>query len=319
MTRPGATGNQAARFAGFPAGGALLLRIPARLMSFVQRLRYRLEYAAFLGLAGIVRALPLGWASWLSGKGWRLFAPLSSRHPRAVANVAACFPNLDAKAQRVLVGDMWETLGRTFGESFHLAEIVASDRISFDSGTMAAIRARPGGKIFCGLHMGNWELTAIGGRHAGLSVAGVYQRIKNPHVDAWVTANRAPLYPAGLYAKGAATAKALMRHVKDGGALGILADLRDKRGVPVPFFGRPAPSNIFPALLAVTFGLPLYACRVTRLPGVRFQLDVEEVPVTRTGNRDADIEATLAALQATFERYVRDNPGQWMWAHRRWG
>lgn len=291
----------------------------ALLMSLAQRLRYRLEYAAFLILAGIVRLLPLEWASGVSGKGWRVFAPFSSRHPRAVAHLAQCFPDMTPHKRAALIGDMWEALGRTFGESFHLDDIAGSDRIEIDPAALALIRSHEGGQVFCALHMGNWEVLAIAAQQAGFGIAGVYQRIKNPHVDAWVTRNRSPFYPGGLYAKGPSTAKTLMRHVRDGGALGLLADLRDKRGVPVPFFGRPAPSNIFPALLSVSLGAPLLACRVTRLPGVRFRLDIVEVPVTRTGKRDSDIEATLAALQGEFERFVRENPGQWMWAHRRWG
>lgn len=288
-------------------------------MSVLQTLRYRLEYGVFLALAGIVRVLPLEWASLLSGKGWRLFAPLSSRHPRAVAHLAQCFPDMDPARRRALVGDMWETLGRTFGESFHLDALAGSDRVVVEPEALALIRSHAGPKVFCAPHMGNWEVLALAAQASGFGIAGVYQRIKNPFVDAWVTKNRAPFYPGGLYAKAPATAKTLMRHVRGGGAVGLLADLRDKRGVPVPFFGRPAPTNIFPALLAVTLDAPLLACRVTRLPGVRFRLHVEDVPVSRTGDRDADIAATLAALQATFERYVRDNPGQWMWAHRRWG
>ena len=39
----------------------------------------------------------------------------------------------------------------------------------------------------------------------------------------------------------------------------LLADLRDDNGAAVPFFGTPALSTVFPALLARKTGRPLYA------------------------------------------------------------
>ena len=86
----------------------------------------------------------------------------------------------------------------------------------------------------------------------------------------------------------------------------------------VPFFGREAWSNPFPALIARSQGLPLYAARVRRLPDQRFSLRIEPVEVPNTGDRDADVRAATANLQLQFEAFVREAPEQWMWAHRRW-
>jgi KDO2-lipid IV(A) lauroyltransferase len=41
-----------------------------------------------------------------------------------------------------------------------------------------------------------------------------------------------------------------------------------------------------------------------------------DVPVT--GDREADIVAATANVQAQFEAFLRLAPEQWMWAHRRW-
>ena len=52
--------------------------------------------------------------------------------------------------------------------------------------------------------------------------------------------------------------------------------------------------------------------------GARFSIKTEPVALQRTGDRDADVAAATAALQATYERFIREAPEQWMWAHRRW-
>ena len=166
--------------------------------------------------------------------------------------------------------------------------------------------------------MGNWEIMALAGTRFGVPLTGVYQQLTNTLVDSYTLEQRAPLYSGGLFDKSPATARTLLRRAREGGYPAFVADLREKRGVPTIFFGRRAMSNPFPALIARSVGLPLYAARVLRKPGVKFQMRIEEVEVPRTGDRDADVLAATQALQARFEEFVREAPEQWMWAHRRW-
>ncbi len=56
-----------------------------------------------------------------------------------------------------------------------------------------------------------------------------------------------------------------------------------------------------------------------RNAGVHFRIQVEEIDVQRTGDRDVDIEETTRRIHALFESWIREHPEQWMWAHRRWG
>jgi KDO2-lipid IV(A) lauroyltransferase len=58
---------------------------------------------------------------------------------------------------------------------------------------------------------------------------------------------------------------------------------------------------------------------VLREKDANFRIKLEEVPVVRTGDREADVIATTANLQAALERNIRERPGEWMWGHRRWG
>ena len=153
-------------------------------MNLARRLRHRIEYLAFLTIAGIIRALPLEMASRWSGAGWRLVAPRLGRHRRALQNLALAFPEKSpAEIERIARG-MWDNLGRTFAEFFHLQETVAGDRIEFERPEMLdAMRARGGGMVACGLHLGNWEITAQAAVRCGAQAAGVYQKITNPLVD----------------------------------------------------------------------------------------------------------------------------------------
>jgi len=283
-------------------------------------LRYRLEDLAF-GLSGFCfGALPLEAASWVSGKVWRILGPRlgNRRQHRALANLARAFPEKSAVEHAALAAAMWENLGRIFAETFRLASIAASDRLSIEA--PSDFGAANAASVVCAAHQGNWEIAVLAVlAKTTAQPAGVYQRIKNPLVDARVRKIRDFLYPGGLFPKNPATPRQLIRHAREGGTLAVLADQRDMRGPRVPFFGQPAPSTPFPAMVARTLGLKLYAGEIIRKPNVHFAIRLIEIPVPQTEDREADIVAATAALQAEFERTIRLHPEQWMWSHRRWG
>ena len=282
-------------------------------------LRHRLEYVGFRAAQAAATALPLEAVSATSGLAWRLIAPRLHRQERALRNLAIAFPELSEAERKRIAAAMWENLGRTFGESFHLKEIAAEKRVRFEPMEQLKEIIRGGPCVVCGLHLGNWELVAYASKLMGASFTGVYQRLSNPLVDEETRKLRAFLYEGGLLPKTPVSARALMKAAKSGGYPAFLADLRDDNGTPVPFFGTPALSTVFPALLARKTGLPLYAGAAFREPKVRFVIRAARVEVPHTHDHAADAIAGTAALHAQFEAFIRQAPEQWMWAHRKWG
>jgi Kdo2-lipid IVA lauroyltransferase/acyltransferase len=288
------------------------------MMTFPKNLRYRLEYAGFRLIQAAISARPLEAASRESGMAWRLIAPRLHRQKRALDNLALAYPDMPLAERERIAADMWENLGRTFAEGFFLEQIMAEGRVTFEPMEQLREIARGGPCIVCGLHLGNWELVAYAGKLMGAPFTGVYQRLSNPYVDAATLELREPLYEGGLLPKTPVTARALLKTAKQGGYPAFLADLRDDNGAAVPFFGAPAHSTVFPALLARTTGLPLYAGAAFRRPNVNFTIRGARIPIPETNNREADAIAGTAALQKQFEAFIREAPEQWMWGHRRW-
>jgi KDO2-lipid IV(A) lauroyltransferase len=294
--------------------------VVGRLMKFPKELRLRVEFVAVWLMIVLARAMPLQMASWLSGKLWRLIAPHLSRQKRALANLELALPEKSSSERKAIAAAMWENLGRTFAEGLCIPEVIKGDRIVFEpaeSFDAAASGAKP--FIVCGLHLGNWEILAHGGERLGISLIGVYQRLSNPYVDALTRSLREPLYKAGLTPKTPVAARILLRAIKDGASPCFLADLRDDNGPFVPFFGQPARSTVFPALLARRTGVPLYAGAAFRRPGGRFSIRIVPIPMPRTNDSAADALAATKTLQRQFEAFIREAPDQWMWAHRKWG
>ena len=278
-----------------------------------------LEYAAVRAIAGGFRRLSLDTASALMGAIWRAIAPLGPRHARALGHIALALPELDEAARRRIVIGMWENLGRVAGETLLIDRLVADpSRFEIPPATAEALLSAGEGAVLVSLHTGNWEIIVRGATAAGLTATGVYKALDNPVVDRWLRSMRAPLYPGGLLAKSSEAARLLIARAKAGETIAVMADLRDSRGIQVPFFGRPAYANPFPAMVARMTGRPMIAGRAVRLDGARFRIDATIIPVAATGDRSADVAAATAAMHAVFEGWIREYPEQWMWIHRKW-
>lgn len=293
-------------------------------------LQFRLEYAALRLLVAIVRAFPLDTAVAISARIWRWVARLDKRrHARALANLAIAFPEKSARERERIALRMWENLGRVMAETMQLDRILADPaRIEIiDPHVFNRYRDKDGGIIGVTLHTGNWELAVYPLSAGGKTPAAVYRLVKNPYVDRYLRAQRRHLYPGGLFGKGKAfgneearkTARLIMDYVRQGGQLGLVCDLFDKKGLAVPFFGQPARSTPAAAMIARRTGARIWIGRTIRQgKGSNFKIEFKELKVPRTANQGDDIKAATAAMQAQFEAWVREYPEQWMWSNRRW-
>ena len=122
-----------------------------------------------------------------------------------------------------------------------------------------------------------------------------------------------------MFAKGSDGARAAMKHMARGGSLGLLVDQKLNDGVAVPFFGRPAMTATAMAQLALRYKCTVLPARMVRIGPARFRLVVEG-PLTAplTGDRHADVYALTLAMNQVLERWIREDPGAWLWLHRRW-
>jgi Kdo2-lipid IVA lauroyltransferase/acyltransferase len=298
----------------------------ARLKDTVLDWRYRVEYVALRIIIAAVRAMPLDRAVRVSAWCWKTIAPLLRRHTRALNNLTIAFPEKTAAERDVIARAMWANLGRVMAETMQLDRIIADpSRIEITSQRIfQRYKGRLGPAVGVSLHMGNWELAIWPLTSAGAEPAAVYRSVNNPYVDRYLRDQRKVLYPGGLLAKGREedskkTVRIITDYVRKGGRLGIVSDLHDNQGIPVPFFGTPAKSVAAPALIARRLGVRIWMARCIRVgTESRFRIEMKELKVTRTTNQGEDIRTITAAMQAQFEEWIRETPEQWMWSNRRW-
>jgi KDO2-lipid IV(A) lauroyltransferase len=291
---------------------------------------HAIEAALLHAIFVLARAIPVDWAS--AAGGW-IARTIGSRLPVSRTgrrNLRRAFPGKsDAEIERTLRG-VWDNLGRTVAEYPHLLKIWDFDPEQPDkagriqiAGAAEFIALRDDGKpaLIFSAHLGNWELLPLAASRHHLPLSIVFRPPNNPHAAELVTRIRAEAHgrEGGLLPSGVEGAMAAVTALEQGDHLGMLVDQRFRRGVLVPFFGRPAQTGTVLAKLARRFDCPLHGARVERLGGARFRVSLTPpLEVPRTGDAEADIAETMRRVTAVIEEWVRERPEQWLWLHRRW-
>jgi KDO2-lipid IV(A) lauroyltransferase len=295
-------------------------------------LQFRVEYFLLRAIIGFVRLFPLDLAAGMSARTWRFLAPLIARkrHNRALDNIAIAFPDMPEDKRRRIIDAHWGNLGRIMVETMQLDRLTSDpDRIEIASEQVfSRYRDKLGPAIGISLHMGNYELAIWPLTAAKANPAAVYRSVNNPYVDHYLRAQRATLYPGGLFGRGKVegdhgddqrTARAITDFVRKGGRLGMVCDLYDRTGIPVPFFGKPARTQAIGAMIARRLGARIWLSRCIRVANQsRFRIEVLELKVPRTENLSADITTIMTDMQKQFEIWIKEHPEQWMWSNRRW-
>ena len=287
-------------------------------------LRNRLELSAYLLLRTLFRLLPLGLAEAVGRRAGLLYRLLDARRRRIVrGNLALAFPErsaaeVDALAREVFAhfGGLAADLLRS--ETEPVASLLARvEVVGFEHARAAAGSGR--GVFFATPHIGSWEWASLVTGALGIPVTVVARPLDNPFLDARLTAMREKTGCRVVSKRDAA--RTLLKTLRSGGLVGILADQRARPpdAVVVPFFGRPASTTTSVArFVAKTGALVLPAVCLRTGPGRYRYVLSKPFDAMTLPPEEREVEPLTARLTALVEKQVREAPGQWLWLHDRW-
>ncbi len=285
------------------------------------RVGWRIEAWGISALIGVFRALPLERATRVA---YWLFATVGSRSGkriRVMRNLHVAFPNAPQDELDVLARDIFGHVGVALAEIAQLdriwedrerrLEFVVAPEIRF-----LAERGRPA--VFVTAHIGPWTLTNFLAPYFEFPLSIVYAPESNPYVHDIMLRLRGELRVSLLARDN--SMRTLMKVLSDGAAVGLGSDVRFDAGEMIPFFGEAMPTNIVPARLALRFGCELIPTRAERLPGGRYRITAHAPVRPRDSSASATDQAIdmTAQLNAHFEGWIRDTPGEWLCLARRW-
>ena len=286
------------------------------------RLRHYLEFIAAWPVYAVLSRMPVNLVSNILGTIGRNVGPRISLSNRIRDNLRLVWPRIsDSEIEKIVRGvcdnfarvnsDYW-SLDQIRRDQDNRIEIVGAEHL-------VALRDTGKSGILLAGHLGNWEMVTLAARMHDLPLTVVYRPFNNPLIDAYV---RDWQRGSGveLIMKGRDGARRLTQVLKGDGHTIMLVDVRMNDGVRIPFLGVEAMTPAAPAALALKYDALLVPVRVERTGPAHFRVTVEEPrsPVN-TGDRNADIAATMSWVNERFGEWIRARPEQWMWFHRRWG
>lgn len=277
-------------------------------------------------LSCIMLMMPLAWSigftRWLSQIAFRF----NRKHREiGLSNLRFALPEITEESQRVkLLRATYEHFGLMLLEMLLLTrKIRRSNWQRYVTPTdpelwrQLARRERP--FMLVTGHHGNWELSAHWPGLIGIRGHMVMRSIDNPYANRIITKMRE--HSGGRVVPKNGEAALIREALAKGGAVFTACDQdAGARGLFVDFFGRPASSHKAIAVLA----LRQKACIV--VGGMERTGDFLEYTVRTTdvidpaeyaGHPDA-VRAVTQRMMSSLERWVRHNPSQYLWLHRRW-
>lgn len=168
-------------------------------------------------------------------------------------------------------------------------------------------------------HYSNFEIMGYLMGLFGFPIYSIARPLDNKYLNRFLYRVREQRGQKIIDKKGAA--EMMPRLTEDGATLGFIADQdAGKKGIFVDFFGREASTYKSIGLLAITCNLPV-GVGYSRRVGNRFYF---EIGVNRIifphewADKEDPLEWITAEYTKAIEAFVREDPTQYWWLHRRW-
>ena len=254
----------------------------------------------------------------------RLFYYLSPRQRFiTIHNLKRAFPEKSINEIKNIARGVYGTLAITAADFFEIPSLT-KDNIGnlvevegLEYYTKALEKNR--GVLLLGAHFSNWEVTAAAISLLLKPAVITYRPLDSSTLDNLVLRVRSCTGNV-LIDKERAMRK-MLRSLADNGIVATMIDqnMAWQEGVFVDFFGRPACTTTGLALLAMRTDAPVVPGYILRLENGKYRMVIkEEMPVIRTGDKDADILINTQNFSRFIEETVREYPDQWFWMHQRW-
>lgn len=288
-------------------------------------IRYNIIYAGVLVMIFVSNLMPRKmWLRFCGGLGRFTYYLASQSRALAFRHLTIAFGSeKNPDETKKLTKEVFRMLGMNAGDlirAYRIERYEDFKKIRVVNGFEHVETANAKGKgiMFLVSHMGAFEFTATELSFRGFKPLIIGTPVKDKKLNDLLWAQRVKLGAVAVE-RGKDTLK-VMKNLKSGGCMIILIDQDTKvKSRFVNFFGKPCSTPVGAAVIAMKTGAAVIPMIIHMRDDLLQEINCyPEIPMTNTGNEEADMIANTQKMSDATEDEIRKHPAQWVWMHERW-
>jgi len=224
---------------------------------------------------------------------------------------------LSKKRKLRIVKNLYMNLGTVLFEYLKIGSVTPENYEKFvnieNSEAVERALNEKKGVLAIAAHIGNWEYLGSVGAKLGKNVAAIIYRQRNPYTDRWLKNIREKKGKVTCFYDDITSMPRVLRHLKNNGILGILADeTHSLQPIVVPFFGIPSPAAPGAAKIHLRNRTPIVFCFSVKQNDGRYLLSFDGPHHFRkSGDLRKDCEYIMSQINKKCEEIIKKYPDQW--------
>lgn len=296
-----------------------------KLKKIRRKIRYTLVYRLVRFFIFLSVLMPrVTWLKFCGILGRVAFRFANKTRTLVIKHLAMAYGREKSTAEiRILAKRVFEYLGKNSGEMLRATKVETLEELKeflVVSGMHNYEQANQKGKgvIFLTCHLGAFDLQVSTMALHGLNPNIIGTPLKNKKLNQllWDYRNK---YGAVAIQRGRETFR-MIKVLKSGGSVALLIDQdTNVKSRFVNFFGHPAATPVGATVLAMKTGAAVVPTYVHLASDWKQRMEIlPEIPITVTGDDEADMINNTQVLSDFIEQTIRKHPEQWVWMHERW-
>lgn len=262
----------------------------------------------------------LRFCGWIGSQAWYL---AKDTRTLTMQHLRMAFPEKSEREITTLSRGNFRMLGKNAGDiirSSRVKDLADLEKFLSTEGLEHYHRAHEKGKgvIFLTCHLGAFDLQITNMAMRGLNPNIIGTPLKDKRLNDLLW-NYRNLHGAIPIERGKETFR-MIKVLKSGGSVALLIDQDTRvKTVFVDFFGMPAATPVGATVLALKTGAAVVPTYIyLGEDGLQHMHLLPEIPMTITGDEEADTKNNTQVLTNFIEGIIRQHPEQWVWMHKRW-
>ena len=281
----------------------------------MKKLRYFIEYLLVRFWLFLISLLGMKRATNLSIKIFTFIGMHLKATATARKNLLMVFPKFTPEKINQIILEVWRNLALVASETPFLMNMKQEE---FDKhikiiGLENLEKIRGKKAIIATAHLANWEIIGKIIYSYKFKVCGVYRAANNKLVDKIIDDMRNKI-EVTMIPKGRNGAKQIIAALQNNKQVVMLVDQKMNDGIKVPFLGHDAMTAPAIATLALKYDCPIVPIQIIRKNNSNFAVIIH----SEIAHQNRTPEDIMEEINQQIGEWVRQNPDQWFWLHKRW-